>query len=237
VCGYDVWLISTRQRLNPQEFVVTLPTTADAPSGFLLAPGGQYWSLALDKRGRYRMKHACVFLVELGNGQSRCGVYDHRPVVCQAYPMFLWAARVDQVENALCPPDAWPEEARARWRASLQRERRHFDIYHEVVAHWNARVNCAGTAEQFSIFEYLAYVMNVYDLLGGLDRTYGADRVAAVEASWPDPTVQHATAPEGEWLQYLRQASRIIDHFYPYLATTGGGRADSEGINLGLTAD
>ena len=36
VCGYDVWRISTRQRLSPEQFLVAMPQDRRGKDGFLL---------------------------------------------------------------------------------------------------------------------------------------------------------------------------------------------------------
>src|SRR5258708_5934421 len=113
VCGYDVWLITTQQRLSPEEYLVALsPSQPDASHFRLTAEGDIGYALVLDKRGRGPFKHtkSCVFLFDLAGGHSRCGIYAERPVICQGYPMTIWGQRVFQRKNVLCPPGAWSTE-------------------------------------------------------------------------------------------------------------------------------
>jgi len=240
VCGYDVWLISTRQHLSPEHFLIVLPQKRPGLDGFRLSPDGPPYGLALDKRGRLHPKQPCVFLVELAGGHARCGVYDHRPVVCQAYPMALREGAVAQRGDALCPPGAWPAAAVARpaWRVAQQRQRLHFDVYHEVVARWNARVAQAGEAFpaiRFAYGEYLSYLTNVYTRLAdedGEDGEDGADGetlLARALAGWPpglppgvDIMDEHLPRGVPAWLAYLRRVRAIIGWFYPSVPAAPG---------------
>lgn len=226
VAGYDVWLICHEQRLSPESFLVAYPRPDGGAEAFRLAAGGESLSLALDKQGRYRRHGPCIFLVRLAGGNDRCGIYAHRPAVCQAYPMALREnGGVALRGEVLCAPGAWPERAMARpgWRAALQRQRMHFDVYHEVVARWNARV-AARPEARYAARDYFSYLLNVYDRLAALDAEIGAAGVAEAQAGWP-----RLSGPRGDlallrapgrclpWLDYLEAARAIIDGFYPEL--------------------
>jgi Fe-S-cluster containining protein len=130
VCGYDLWRISTYQRLRPQEYVVAARQKDVTPEGFRLEREGPTYFLVLDKQGKLVPNNPCIFLVRLGGNHDRCGIYTHRPVVCQVYPMTVRNQVILQREDALCPPNAWPEAMlqHPAWRAALQRQRMHFDI-------------------------------------------------------------------------------------------------------------
>src|SRR5438270_9699051 len=123
VCGRDIWFISTRQRLSPEQFLVAFPQEDSAIDGFYLQAGSKPYGLALDKQGKFGRTQPCVFLMHLGEGNDRCGIYNDRPTVCRAYPMALWSDVVYQRKDSLCPPDSWPvkEVLRPSWRAALQR--------------------------------------------------------------------------------------------------------------------
>src|SRR5205085_2911518 len=108
VCGYDIWQISTRENLSPEQFVVLIPQNPPALDGFRLTHDGPAFGLVLDKKGRFDFKGACIFLVQMAGGHERCGIYDHRPVVCQGYPMAIWGNAVFQRTETLCPPNSWP---------------------------------------------------------------------------------------------------------------------------------
>jgi Fe-S-cluster containining protein len=227
VYGYDVWLISRRERLSPQDFLIACAQSKPAGDGFRLDADGPAYGLALDKRGRVHPKQPCIFLLRLADGSERCGIYAHRPVVCQAYPMALWSGVVFQRREALCPPDSWSlaEVVRPSWRSALQRVRMHFDVYQEVVACWNARVAAAPPARRLAPARYYDFLLNVYDALAAVDERFGAAGMAAVQASWPNhPRSEEAlaaaaraagAADEPPWLAYLGEARPVIDRFLP----------------------
>lgn len=223
VCGRDIWMISTRQRLNPEEFVTAYPLPRPTVETFRLNREGFNFGLALDKQGKFEPNRPCVFLTQLGGGHARCGVYAHRPVVCQSYPMVLYRQRVVQRKDSLCPPDSWSEveKLRPEWRAKLQRVDMAFDVYHEIVARWNARLEIAPSGTTFPLSAYLNYLMNVYDRLAALDVQVGEAALARIEANWSSlpedgniagENIDHDAFP---WISYLGAAREIIDSFYP----------------------
>src|SRR5438477_10469891 len=151
VCGYDVWLISTHQRLSPEQFVVTYTENEGSLDGFRLEPEGNLFGMALDKQGKFTQHQSCIFLMHLGDGNDRCGIYEHRPITCREYPMALWSSTVFLRKDALCPPGSWPlrEVVRPSWKLALQRFHMYFDVYREVLARWNARVVLAPAFTHF----------------------------------------------------------------------------------------
>lgn len=226
VCGYDVWLISTRQHLGPEQFLFACPQQEPGPDGFRLGDGPTY-GLALDKRGPLRATQPCVFLLQLAGGNARCGIYAERPVVCQGYPMSMWRDAVIQRRDALCPPGAWPvaDIGLQPWRDALQRLLMRFDIYHEVVARWNARVAAGAPCASFTLLEYFSYLLNVYDRLAALDDEIGAPALATVQTEWrrlPEQATGSACATRSRddvrWLRYFARARQIIDAFYSEIA-------------------
>ena len=110
VCGQDIWRISHRQRLDPEHFLIPVPQPQPRSDGFRSQPGAWTYALMLDKQGRLKVDQSCVFLVHLVGGHDRCGIYDHRPVVCQAYPMVMAPRGVTLRDASLCPPESWPDE-------------------------------------------------------------------------------------------------------------------------------
>jgi Fe-S-cluster containining protein len=209
---------------SPEQFVVPYAAKSLGTESFRLQSGGPGFGLALDKRGRFKPGQPCVFLLELAGGEARCGVYADRPLVCQTYPMSLWSGLVSERKDALCPPDSWSSAAvtRLSWRRGLQRLRMQWDLYAEVVARWNARVD-VHPGERFSILEYYSYLLNVYDRISILDRELGDAVLSQAEADWPclprAPLDPAALAAGGErpWLVYLARARRIVGAFYPEL--------------------
>ena len=223
VCGYDVWLISTQQRMGPEQFLVPCPQEPARDDGFLLDRDDPPYGLALDKRGRFHPSQPCVFLMDLKGGNSRCGIYEHRPVVCQAYPMTAMGAVVAQYEDALCPPGSWPPAAVARpaWREAIARRVMQYAIYEDVVSRWNARVITARPGAAFSLYAYYDYLINAYDRLDTLNREIGADALAHIQSTWG--TVSQESGEHGaieqdalnlSWLAYRDQIRWLLAGFY-----------------------
>jgi Fe-S-cluster containining protein len=235
VSGYDIWLLSTRQHLDPAEFLVAYPMAeVDLAAVRLEANEPHTHLIVLDKRAhQFALDQPCIFLLTLADGTTRCGVYADRPSTCRSYPMAAWDEVVFQRKEALCPPDSWPaaEVLRPVWRQNLQRFHMHLDIYREVTGRWNARV-AARPRVRFTLQEFYSYVLNVYDRLAALDAALDDDRLARVRTGWPTlprPSADLAAlqAPDGTWrvplgerpwLDYLTQARQVIDSFYPELA-------------------
>ncbi len=228
VCGYDVWLISTQQRLGPEQFLVPCPQEPPRADGFLLDLEDPPYGLALDKRGQFHPNQPCVFLMDLKGGNSRCGIYEHRPVVCQAYPMTAIGTVVAQFDDALCPPGSWPPAAVARpaWREAIARRIMQYAIYEDVVSRWNARVITARPGTQFSLYAYYDYLINAYDRLDTLNREVGADALAAIQDTWgtigegsSEYTATKPDAPDRIWLAYRDQVRWLLSGFYAESAT------------------
>jgi Fe-S-cluster containining protein len=247
VFGQDIWRIATGQRLGPEQFVVAYPQFKEVHTdAFRLQRDGYWFGLMLDKRGQLKPGRPCIFLVDLGGGHSRCGIYGQRPSACQIYPMVAWSGVVAQRPDSHCPPDSWPlaELVRPAWRTGLQGLRMQLDVYGEAVGRWNARINASPPGKEYVLPEFLAYVMNVYDRLAALDAAAGAETLSQVIATWPNfprATIDLDILDEPErvpiWLRYFIQARQVIDEFYPELPplppalqTSPRGRPESAGI-------
>ena len=223
VCGYDVWLISTKQRMGPEQFLVPCPQEPARVDGFLLDREDPPYGLALDKRGQFYPGQPCVFLMDLKGGNSRCGIYEHRPVVCQAYPMTAAGTIVAQFTDALCPPGSWSPAAVARpaWRAAIDRRVMQYAIYEDVVARWNARVIDARPGVTFSLHAYYDYLINTYDRLDMLNRELGADALATIQDTWgmveegrSERVAAGSDVPALPWLAYRDQIRWLLAGFY-----------------------
>jgi Fe-S-cluster containining protein len=222
VTGQDVWRISRHQRLAPDAFLVAIRQAEERSDGFRLEPGGPTHSLMLDKQGRLKLEQSCVFLLHLAGGHDRCGIYEHRPVVCQAYPMVLAPRGVTLRERPLCPPDSWPEAelGKRSWRRAVLRVTMQFDLYAEVTARWNARVDAARPGRQFALGEYYSYLINVYERVAALDRELGEEALARVELTWgyvPDADRRDLRLADLAWPRYLGRFRDVVDAFYPEL--------------------
>lgn len=227
VYGYDIWLLSTRERLSPEQFLVAMPQADPGLDGFKLEPQAPTFGLALDKKGDFDPMNPCVFLLEFKEGHSRCGVYNHRPAVCGTYPVTIWENKLRLMEKRLCPPDAWPdsEVQRPHFRLANNRIYMYADVYHEVVARWNARAARVWERlpdHRFTTAEYFSYVLNVYDRLDNLDAALGPAVMQTLAEEWPTPprsgigkAWSQLQTGELPWLDYLLGCRQIIDTFYP----------------------
>jgi Fe-S-cluster containining protein len=163
LCGRDVWAISRHLHLPPSSFAIAWQEEEPSVDGFRLERDGPLFSLVLDKRSWARDRSPCVFLIRLPGGRDRCGIYEHRPVSCRAYPMLLVEQAVRLRDDPLCPPGAWPadEPDRPGWREALDSAHREFDVYQVVVSVWNQRVRAGD--ESYELDDYYAYLLDAYD--------------------------------------------------------------------------
>jgi Fe-S-cluster containining protein len=185
------------------------------PDTFRLRPGGTQFRLVLEKRGTFEPTGPCVFLMELGGGHSRCGVYDDRPSVCRIYPTRMTQGVLALGGDVLCPPDAWSAEdvALRHWRDAHRRMRFHFDVYVEVVRRWNARIDAMDTSSK--VTEYLDYVLNVYAGLAAVDAAVPATELENIALEWRSPPQERDGGEPPRWLRYFRDARDVIDQFFP----------------------
>jgi Fe-S-cluster containining protein len=214
LCGYDVWLISTRQHLSPEQFAVAYPMEDERTEGFKLEADGPQLALTLDKQGEFRLNGPCVFLLTLG-GHDRCGIYADRPVVCHAYPFVSKGEALGFRVRALCPDGAWTDGnlLERRRRRDVNRAEMQYDIYGEVVARWNARVEAAGPGREFGMTEYYSYLINVYEGLARIDEALGPEGLDSVVMSWR--VMPREEQPEPLWLGYVDRVRALVDGFYP----------------------
>jgi Fe-S-cluster containining protein len=199
VCGYDAYRIAMAELLAIEQFAVALPEEDRTPVGFRLAPGAPTHTLALDRHP----EGACTFLVTLADGQGRCGIYAHRPLVCQTYPARLHHGAVDVRDDAMCPPGAWNISGMdlPAWRLSLLRMELEWALYARVVERWNA----FAAAGSFSLPAYCGYVMNVYARLEPVRGEF-ADLDAVLRG-------MGAPAGDGEapaWQRFFARADDVI---------------------------
>lgn len=163
--GDDVWRIVQEQRLVPGLFVQREPEAYPTSTGFVLRPGGATYAIALRHQYDRRNERPCIFLMQLREGVQRCGIYAHRPLACQTYPMRLQLAGVLPREDMLCPPGSWAEitERPGAWRERLIRQDEAWERYAEVVQAWNMAVQLRPADSGYVLDDYLAYLIAAYD--------------------------------------------------------------------------
>lgn len=170
VIGYDVWRIVQGQQLAPVLFVKCDLEDVPTNTGFLLQVPGPTYGLSLRHAPARHDEHPCVFLIHLREGVYRCGIYTNRPLVCQTYPIRMHEQHLFVRSDALCPPGSWAnlEHGQAPWRERLQQRQAEWQRYGEVVKYWNTMVRASNTSSGFDLDQYLAYLVNAYDLINRL---------------------------------------------------------------------
>lgn len=186
VIGYDVWRIVQSERLAPVLFVQCDPEDVPTETGFLLRASGPTCGLSLRHTPARRNERPCVFLIHLRDGVYRCGVYANRPLVCQTYPMRLDEKKLFVRSDALCPPGSWAnlERGQAAWRERLQQRQVEWQRYSEVVKLWNTMLLADNPQAEFVLDDYLAYLVNAYDLINSLPAAEVGARLTILAQSY-----------------------------------------------------
>lgn len=226
IFGHDLWRISTQRGLPPESFAFIAEQETPDPLGFRLEADGATHGLALLKREPMTPTAPCIFLEE-GPNQSRCGIYESRPITCRAYPMSKFGDRVYQRPTTLCPPGSWDEAdlAASGWRETLQRLRRYRDIYVEVVARWNAAIERWRPPGMLPPKMFCDYVLAVFGKIAAAEDAIGPDRLSGLTAEWAqvqprtdeDPEVTVDRSREPVWIAHFREIRELIDGFFPDL--------------------
>ena len=192
VIGYDVWRIVQGQRLAPMLFLRYEPEHTPTDIGFLLQTPGPTYGLALRHAPARPNTHPCVFLVHLRGGVYRCGIYADRPLACQTYPMRLNDDHLFVRGDALCPPGSWAnlERGQAAWRERLLHRQAEWRRYGEVVKAWNTMVSASNSQEGFRPDDYLAYLVNAYDLISSVPAAEVAARLASLARGYAQPIAE-----------------------------------------------
>ena len=227
IFGHDLWRIATRRGLSPESFAFIAEQESPDALGFRLEAGGPTHGLALLKQEPMAAAQPCIFLEDAGSGQSRCGIYEDRPITCRSYPMAKLGSRVYQRATTLCPPGSWDEAdlAAAHWRETLQRLRRHRDVYVEVVARWNGAVDRWRPAGVLPPKMFCDYVLAVFTKIAAAEEMIGPQRLGELTAEWAEVQPRATAGTEvtvdrsGEpaWIAHLREVRHLIDGFFPDL--------------------
>jgi len=216
VCGYDVYAIATRLLLSIEQFVAVLVENEPTPTGFHLDLEKETYTLALDKQAPQGPGRPCTFLVTLPDGHRRCGIYAHRPLVCQTYPTKLHHGAVTVRDDIACPRDAWSISGMdlPAWRASLLRMDMEWAIYAIVVEQWNAVVSTSLSSAPRNPEDYFAYLMTVYRALEAVRPTMATGNVHDATDLWASaPTSQGADPPP--WRAMLAHAQAVVAETLP----------------------
>jgi Fe-S-cluster containining protein len=156
--GRDLVRLVCAFELEPSQFAMHIPTTAEHPPGFLLEPQGPGYELVLRKTGEIGPAGApCVFLVETNDGHARCGAGASRPAVCEAYPATVSEGRA-RVVDGCCSCHRWSlldlnaDERELAWTADRESAE-----HAGAVEAWNAGVRERGASR--SVEDYYRYLI------------------------------------------------------------------------------
>ena len=149
----DVRLLAAGTTLHPRQFLRL--HDSGGPDGFHLNPGGNGMELHLL---RNPTTGACVFLMELGPELARCGVYEHRPMVCRNFPTTLERGAVAVRTEVKCGPDAWNLATMdlCTYRQDLVRAVADRVAHSRAVKAWNDRIDGGSqTADVNELYDHV----------------------------------------------------------------------------------
>jgi Fe-S-cluster containining protein len=206
VTPFDVWRIASEQALSPLEIVE--PREVQPREGPAAGAFGARLD-ATERRFRCVLRKspqeplACQFLLRLGGGQNRCGIYPHRPRVCAVYPFTISRGSVDMRDDARCGAGDW--NLALLDYAAKRRELAVYDAeWHAaagIAAVWNDAVDAGSVQASFPTFVAYAHAA-----AGRILETSAAD--AALLERWDEALLpQDVTAPLQHWLNRVRLAS------------------------------
>ncbi len=220
VCGHDIWLIANALSIDPTAFLAFARMGAASPYHFRLDDSGTAYCVVLNMREHPDGSRRCVFLMDLPNGQTRCGVYGLRPVACRAYPLVLDEGRVEVKHWAMCHEEYEPPSGAdvSLWQAELERHDMEFSIYALAVRTWNRRVTEQPGSRGLDFRPYLGFLMEAYARLEAARRTVPPKSWPRIWNRWrgftaeglnpallqpDDPADDHVWT---SWLESIREA-------------------------------
>ncbi len=159
--GADIWRIATTLQVSPESFL--RPSPAPSAHGFALDQAQPLVFPALARRALSSQHAPCVFLLQLGDQASRCGINPIRPLPCQSFPAVSLAGKfdVDAAHGCTCRSWSLAEIDRERASALLRQEAEERERYHEVMRAWNAAV--ALTKRRYTFGNVCRYVLEMYE--------------------------------------------------------------------------
>jgi Fe-S-cluster containining protein len=222
IVGVDAWMIGKHLMLPLESFLITFPAAEHNESGFVLAPGGQHYEIALDKLGRYQKGNPCVFWIWLQQGYGRCGIYPYRPLVCQTYPAYQQEEVVALRDDVYCPARSWNLMGMdvALFRRRLYHFRMERDLYAYAVLAWNRTVE--QSAAPRSLSQYYAFLMNLYERIDRVRQSIAAEQLQQMLTHWgkrshgaPNPLVADLTPRTAsfEWQRLLAKLRHAVDSY------------------------
>jgi Fe-S-cluster containining protein len=207
--GHDVWTIATSLRLAPEQFIDLAQEDEPTGIGFRLDATKMTFAMVLNKRPGPDGVQQCDFLMNLGGGIGRCGIYPHRPAACRVFPAQLRHGAVAFREDVVCPKGSWNVAGidLPAWRASLLRSHMEWAIYTSVVSLWNERTAGTPRGEMHTPSEYYSFLMERYDRLAGIERELTPPEMHAIVTGWGQRAGAVAETP---WERFLRRVESTI---------------------------
>jgi Fe-S-cluster containining protein len=157
--GFDVWRLARGLKL-PWREVAEPRLDRMTWEGFRIDDGDGRWGLFL----RTSAGESCHFLMQLPDGQRRCGAHESRPLACRVYPWMPSGSTQLGLEiggHALCPPPQRAHfEARTREaRDPVYDELAERPLYKLAVLRWNEKKH------ERSFDEFVDWLFALYDAL------------------------------------------------------------------------
>lgn len=221
ICGYDTWLIANGLDVEPTAFLAFAQMEADSPYHFRLDSSEQAYCLALNMREQANGIRRCIFLMELPNGQTRCGIYSLRPIACRAYPLALIEDLVAVKPWAMCR-EGYPAPSNpdiSIWQQELERHDMEFSIYALAVKIWNQKAMEQPVIRELDFRPFPDFLMDLYSRLEPARRGVPEESWPAIWSRWRRFTAEGlnpllllpADDPAGDerwalWLQSIREA-------------------------------
>jgi Fe-S-cluster containining protein len=166
VTGTDAFRIARGTGLAMLRFLAYRTQPVPTSTGFLLQRAGPTHDLILKTAPADGGQEPCIFLGD-DHGGGRCRIYPLRPDACRRFPAAHGPEGIQVRRNTVCPAGAWTDHPmdRLSWRVALAREQRHAELYSDVVADWNARVDAGAAGSPPTIERYLHHLFEVYEHL------------------------------------------------------------------------
>jgi Fe-S-cluster containining protein len=212
VTGGDAYRISRGTGLAFEQFLVALPEAEATAHGFRLSEPATTYTLLLNKQPSRRKSKACVFLMELGEGCGRCGIYAFRPLVCQTFPAVLHHGSVDLRPDRACPQGVWNVAAMhlPAWRSELLRMHMESALYAMVVERWNGIVDALPEGQSRRLALYFSFVMQTYSRIAAVEGSVPAGEMERILLRWGQGEPTAGAEGGDDWRRFLARVESEV---------------------------
>lgn len=122
---------------DPKEFIT--PYSTDGTDIYPLIKTQEFGEFEI-RLGLSRMEELCFFMKTI-NGQKRCMIQSHKPMVCRTYPFSITEdGKLTHADPYICPGPVWPATD-AEVEAALKEVRqliKELEDYEVLVKKWNS---------------------------------------------------------------------------------------------------